>query len=399
MKPRIFINMHYMELGGAERALLGMLDAIDTSRVDVDLFINQHTGPFMKYIPEKINLLPQLKRYSAIERPIKDIVLEGQFAIAAARLKAKWQHAKYYNRLSPDNKLNDVSAIQYAADAVEQHLPSLYELGEYDLAISFMLPHNYVLSKIKAKKKIAWIHTDYSTIHVNKNRDLPIWNKFDHIISISPSCTEAFVSEFPSLATKIIEIENILPVSLIRQQANEYIPVEYTDVRDTKICSVGRISYPKNFESIPYIASIMRNNGLRFHWFIIGPGNKDAILKAIDATNTSDIVSVLGARENPYPYIRYCDIYCQPSRFEGKSVTVREAQILSRPVVITNYPTAKSQITNRMDGIICDLDNDSIAKALSDMARNSHQRSDLSAYCQKHDFSGIQEVNKIYRLL
>ena len=58
MKPRIFINMHYMEIGGAERALLGLLNAIDTNKVDVDLFINQHTGEFMKLIPEKINLLP-----------------------------------------------------------------------------------------------------------------------------------------------------------------------------------------------------------------------------------------------------------------------------------------------------------------------------------------------------
>ena len=60
MKPRIFINMHYMEIGGAERALLGLLNAIDTNKVDVDLFINQHTGEFMKLIPKKINLLPEI---------------------------------------------------------------------------------------------------------------------------------------------------------------------------------------------------------------------------------------------------------------------------------------------------------------------------------------------------
>ena len=47
MKPRIFINMHYMALGGAERALLGLLNALDPERVDVDLFLNQHTGEFM----------------------------------------------------------------------------------------------------------------------------------------------------------------------------------------------------------------------------------------------------------------------------------------------------------------------------------------------------------------
>ena len=77
-KPRIFINMHYMELGGAERALLGLLNAFDTSRVDVDLFLNQHTGDFMPLIPNKINLLPERRGYNAIERPMTQILREGQ---------------------------------------------------------------------------------------------------------------------------------------------------------------------------------------------------------------------------------------------------------------------------------------------------------------------------------
>ena len=72
MKPRIFINMHYMELGGAERALLGLLNAIDTDRVNVDLFLNQHTGEFMSLIPKKINLLPERRGYNAIERQMKN---------------------------------------------------------------------------------------------------------------------------------------------------------------------------------------------------------------------------------------------------------------------------------------------------------------------------------------
>ena len=39
MKPRIFIAMHYMEIGGAETALVGLLNALDPARVDVDLFL------------------------------------------------------------------------------------------------------------------------------------------------------------------------------------------------------------------------------------------------------------------------------------------------------------------------------------------------------------------------
>ncbi|MBQ9219053.1 MAG: hypothetical protein IJ160_12910 [Muribaculaceae bacterium] len=39
MKPRIFVNMHYMALGGTERTLLGLLNVLDPARVEVDLLL------------------------------------------------------------------------------------------------------------------------------------------------------------------------------------------------------------------------------------------------------------------------------------------------------------------------------------------------------------------------
>lgn len=136
-KPRIFINMHYMALGGAERALLGLLNAIDTEKVDVDLFINQHTGEFMSLIPSKIYLLPELKGYNAIERPMKTILKEGQLGILYGRIKARFQHNMYKKSLDESKRSFDSSGLQYIANDVEPFLKSLNNLGEYDLAISF----------------------------------------------------------------------------------------------------------------------------------------------------------------------------------------------------------------------------------------------------------------------
>ena len=170
----MFVNMHYMELGGAERALLGLLNALDTSRVEVDLFINQHTGEFMPLIPEKIHLLPEKRGYNAIERPMKQILLEGQLGVLYGRLKAKRLHASYHASLTGDAERMDSSGFQYVADAVQPFLPSLDYLGEYDLAISFITPHNIVLNKVKAKKKIAWIHTDEAmTISCRSRQTVP----------------------------------------------------------------------------------------------------------------------------------------------------------------------------------------------------------------------------------
>ena len=51
--------------------------------------------------------------------------------------------------------------------------------------------------------------------------------------------------------------------------------------------------------------------------------------------------------------MKACDLYVQPSRYEGKAVTVTEAKILAKPILITNYSTAESQIEDGIDGVIC----------------------------------------------
>ena len=69
MKQRIFIAIHYLEIGGAERSLLGLLNALDVALYDIDLFIYSHQGEFMRMIPKKIRLLPEIPQYAALERP------------------------------------------------------------------------------------------------------------------------------------------------------------------------------------------------------------------------------------------------------------------------------------------------------------------------------------------
>lgn len=400
-KPRILINIHYMELGGAERALLGLLNALDASRVDVDLFINQHTGEFMPLIPEKINLLPEKRGYNAIERPMKRILLEGQLGVLFGRLKAVRQHAKYHKTLSENAKMMDNSAFQYMADGVQPFLPSLGYLGEYDLAISFVTPHNIVLNKVRAKKKIAWIHTDYSTIHVNVEKELPVWSGYDYIASISPDCTRSFLKAFPSLERKIIEIENILSPAFVRSQAELMKVSREMPSTGIKFLSIGRYSHQKNFDNLPDIAKRVVNSGFpNLHWYIIGYGGEEELIRRkIAESGMQDHVILLGKKENPYPYIKACDIYVQPSRYEGKSVTVREAQVLCKPVIVTNYPTAGSQIRDGKDGIIVSMDNENCAKGIIDAINNKVLLTTIFEYLSSHDYGNEREVEKIYNLL
>ena len=100
MKTLLF-SIHYLELGGAERSLIGLLRALDYSKVQVDLFVYSHRGELMKEIPKEVNLLPEIPEYAQIERPIKDVLKDGFWKIVLARLRAKWQFCRYRRRNHP----------------------------------------------------------------------------------------------------------------------------------------------------------------------------------------------------------------------------------------------------------------------------------------------------------
>ncbi len=397
-KPRIIISMHYLELGGAETALIGLLHALDPERVDVDLFIHSHQGPLMRFIPTWVNVLPEIKQYSMIERPMIEALRAGCLSVVCGRLLAQYKHRQYLKRQNRDGAL-DASIFQYVAESVTPHLPEINPGVCYDMAISFLTPHNIVRDKIKARRKLAWIHTDYSTISVNAAQELPVWNAFDNIISISVDVTRAFLKTFPTLAPKIVEIENILSTEFIRRRADEFAPTEMTG-NAIKLLSVGRYCHQKNFDNVPDICRRLVDMGLNVKWYIIGFGEDESLIRERIATaDMSDRVIILGRRDNPYPYIKNCDIYVQPSRYEGKSMTVREAQILCRPVIVTAYPTASSQIADGIDGIIAPMDNAACARTIADLIADNTLRQSLITHLTTHDYGAAAQVNKLYKLL
>lgn len=349
---RIFICMHYMELGGAERALLGVLEFFTRTNHHVDLFIYSHQGELLPYIPTGINLLPEHPAYAAFERPLKTVLFSKQWKVAASRLWAKLTNWWYNRHLRGENS----AIFDEVGRATVRVLPPLKHLGEYDVAISFLTPHYIVRDKVKAKKKIAWIHTDYSTIVVNAQRELPVWQSYDKIVSISADVTKAFLGVFPSLQDKIIEIENPLPEELIREQAEEFDASPEMPGK-IKLLSIGRYCTPKNFPGAVAIMAELCKLRDDVIWYIIGYGDgEQEIRDAITRYNMQNKFILLGKKSNPYPYIKACDVYVQPSIYEGKSITVKEAQLLGKPVAVTNYPTAHSQINHGIDGVILPLD-------------------------------------------
>ena len=396
---RILIVSHAMELGGAERSLIGLLNVLDPKRYEIDLFLLRHEGELLEYIPEYVHVLPKVAAYTVLARPMKDTLREGHFWLTGVRLYAKIKAARYNKK---HQYKDSAVALEYSHKYIKRYMPKINPTVEYDLAISFLTPHYFVAEKVRAKKKIAWIHTDYKKVQINIPSETVMWGKYDYIASISEEVSKSFLEVCPSLRSKLILIENILPERLIKRQAMELDVTKKMPVIEDgfRFLSRGRYCTAKNFDNVPAICSCLLKKGFKVKWYIIGfGGDEELIRQKIAAAKMEEYVILLGKKENPYPYIKACDLYVQPSRYEGKSVTVREAQMFAKPVVITAYPTSGSQLEDGVDGVVVPMDNEGCADGIAKLLDDPKKMQSLSEACRRRDYSNQKEVEKLYELL
>ena len=386
--------MPSMFIGGAERALIGLLNSFDYECYDVSVFVYRHEGEYFKLIPERASLLPAISEYSFFDVPIKNILFTKNWRFGVARILSKI--AKRIHCLLKKQKAGIWMSMQYTSRFLQPLLPQIP--GEYDVGIMFLGIPDVLVNKVAAKKKIAWNHTDYDILGPDKKYDTKLYSSLDNIVSVSKLCTDQFVKMYPNLSDKAVTIRNIISSQVIREQANRNIEEQL--VGNYKLISIGRFSYAKNFDNIPDICRRIRNMGLDIIWYLIGYGGDEALIrKRISENGMEEYVKILGKKENPYPYIKACDLYVQPSRYEGKCISVIEAQILGKPVVITDYATSESQLENDVDGVVVPLDNEKCAKGIADLLRNQKKMKQLSDNCAQKEYSCSEDIDLLYRIM
>lgn len=391
-KKRVLVIGPGMEIGGVERSLIGLLNSFDYDQVDVDLFLLSHTGEFMPYIPEKANLLPENRLFSNISVPIARLIKQGHFLSAVIRLYAKLAGA-IRSRFTRCGSVNTTLCNKIFSSMVKR-FPK-----EYDLALGFFAPHYLLTKKVCSKRKIGWVHTDYtnSAENLDANFVFPFWNGLDQIACVSDSVKDSFVKIFPSLENKTIVIENIIDPKFVHSQAEEFDAESEMPVDGSfRILSVGRFCTAKAFDEAIQACKILRDQGLPVKWYFIGYGpDEEKLKKLIEEQKSEDYTILLGKKSNPYPYMRACDLYAQPSRYEGKAVTVREAQILGKPVMITDFATARSQLKDGFDGYICPMGISGVVSGVKCMMSDTQLIETICANAASSDYSNYDVVDLI----
>lgn len=393
----ILISSFDMEVGGVERSLINMLENFDYNNYKVDLMLYKHSGDFMQYLKGNFNLLKEIPQYASFRKSVGELLKEGRIALTIGRIRAKCS-AKIYKKKS---NIEDEGYVQMQRmwQYCLKYLPNLDK--EYDVAISYLWPHYFAAEKVKAKKKIAWIHTDYSNIHTDIEEDLKVWDKFHYIMAVSEECKTSFLKKYPTLKSKVRIMENIMSPTFIKTMAEEPIEKEIIEDKAFKLMTVARLSYAKGIDNAIRALKVLHDRGLKdIHWYVVGYGrDEETIRSLIKENHLEDSFILLGKKINPYPYMKACDLYVQPSRYEGRAVTVTEAQVLGKAVVITKYSTAESQLKNGFDGHICGLSVEGIADGVEEICMNVQKKKEIEDNCRKSNYSNMEELVKVYEII
>lgn len=388
----IVIASFDMEVGGVERSLISLLNNFDYKNYKVDLMLYSHTGDFINLLPNGPNLLDESKAYKTFRMSIGEVFKSGFPGIGTTRILAKYKASA--NKSVENGYIQMQHMWKYA-------LPFLPKMEKhYDVAISYLWPHYFVAEKVKARTKIAWIHTDFSTVETNIEMDLKMWDKFTNIVAVSEDCKKAFTKKYPDLEKKVIVMENITSPNIVKALANETVKNPMINDTRFKLITVARLSHAKGIDIAVKALKVLKDKGFdNIVWYIVGYGGDEEMLtKLIAENNLGDSFILLGKKTNPYPFMKEADLYVQPSRYEGKAVTVGEAQILSKPVLITNYPTANSQVQDGFDGYICELSVEGIADGIEKLFNDHELRKILEDNCTNSNYYNDDGLNELYKL-
>ncbi|MGO5328951.1 glycosyltransferase [Holdemanella porci] len=385
MKRILFVMMS-LQSGGAEKSLVNLLNEMNPQKYEIDLLLFRKTGTFLSQVPSYVhicNIPAEInKLYGNMSQAgnllgtkiIGTLAAKVHESTPGARAGYRWEH--YYTK----------------------KIPMLTK--QYDVAFAYITGETmfYTVEKVQANRKICFVHNDYKTANHPKKYDYRYFEKLDGIASISKLCCDVLEEEFPEFSDKIWCIENITSSAVIKKRAVEFVPKEITGTNN--ILSVGRLMSQKGFDLAISAASILKKRNMDFHWYIVGDGElRKDLENQIENEGLQSEFTILGIKENPYPYIKACTIFAQTSRYEGKSVVLDEAKILAKPIVVTNYATVNDQIIDRREGIVVDMTPEGIANGIAELLGNKQLRKSLENYLSLHEYGNQREIEKYYKYI
>lgn len=390
-KKKILFAYPAMMIGGSTTSLLSVLNRLDYNKYDVDLLLNSHTGELLDMIPAKVNLLPPALKYTDKKQEYVHRLLSLKYMYHYWKSKRIAKKTGVAIRAAQYIEMKDVEFFR--------EIP-----GEYDVAISFLEGDRckFISRHVNAKKKLAWIHVNYSDAKFEPDYDRDSLTLMDKIILVSEDCKRDFDAAFPELSNKSVIIENILATEYVLDRANEGDGIN-TDPSKINLVTVCRINFKsKGLDRAVSAMARLKSEGKLDDvvWYIIGDGCDMEQLKSMILDNgLGEHIRLLGMQTNPYPYFKNMSVFFLPSRWEGKPMVVTEAFMMGLPALVTEYSSAREQVHDDVDGIIVENREQGIYEGLLRIIEHPEVIDKLKQHVLNTDYSNTEEMIKVEELI
>lgn len=385
----ILILSDKLNSGGVEVALINFIKKIseDNKDINITLMLKKAEGVYLDEL-KNICKIVEIPMNNCIYKQILDIKLKNIKDIKLLKSKFKLIYIKL---------LHKVNCTTYYTKILSECIKTQ---ETYDLAIDFhgygYIGTCYIAERVNADKKILFIHDE----NIKWVKDIKNWLKFyDKFYCVSESCIEILEKRYSEVVNKTEIFHNIIYEKEIIEKSVQKID-ENISHEFINILTIGRLEHQKGYDLLVDICKELKKQYVRFRWYIIGTGReKLKIQKWINENNLRNEIILLGMKKNPYPYLRLCDIYVQPSRHEGYGIAIAEARCLNKPIVATNIKCIEEQIVNNKTGILCEFNKDEFFKAIKKLIEDINYRRLFSENLKKIKIKTTNDINKIYNLL
>ena len=388
-----------MRLGGAQKSLLSFLQCFAGSeyarQYEVHLLVLDPRGELLSQVPQTIKNIQPGRRLRWMSSRMNKNLFKTCWSMCGLWGEIRWLVQKKL-RLLP-KQLNIAQKVWFSwHDLIFDHEEA------YDVVVSYQDGEcgYYAIDKVQAKHKILWLHSDYQKQGYDPEFDLRYYEACDAVVTVSEDCQKCFLNTFPQFAEKTHVLENITSADLVLSRSNEAVELEYNSDTAVKILSVGRLNWQKGFDIAVDTAKLLRDAGAEFQWLVVGDGSeRESLQKRIDANGVAECFHLVGARSNPYVYMKACDILVQPSRIEGKSIVLDEAKIFCKPIVSTNYSTVNASIEHGKSGWIVDMTSEALCQGILRIMEDENLRNALTGYLETQPKGNIQELKRYIQVM
>lgn len=396
---KILFVINTLGQAGAEAALLALLASLKGAEYELSLYVMLGQGELASQLPDNVKLLNShykncsvlsaMGRTELIKTVIKSFFRNGHLLKKAGYVLANLPAMIKKHRIQIDKLCWRI--VSDGSECLKQ---------TYDLAVAYLegAATYFVAEHVKAVKKAAFLHIDYVRAGYTRKLDQGCYCAFDRIFAVSGEVRDSFLSMYPECRDRMAVFHNMIDQDRIRMLAGQSGGFA-DDFDGFRILTVGRITFQKAYDQAVLALDILKKEGRKVRWYVLGDGDRRASLeRQIASLGLQEDFILLGAVNNPFPYYKQCDLYVHATRFEGKSIAIQEAQTLGCAVLASDCSGNREQITDGVNGRFCQLTPKDIAAGIRLLLSDEKQRMRLGSAASKLVFDYKDELQQLLEL-